>query len=196
MIAGFPQSEPPLRLTVEQYHELIRDGILSDADSAELLEGILVHKMPKKPPHSAITGMVRQAVARLLPSGCHYHSHDPVTLPDGEPEPDGAVIRGQIEYYASRHPGPREAPLIIEVADSSLDRDRGIKLRSYARGEIAEYWIVNLIDRTIEVYTEPDPRAPGAPTYRKRAVYTSGDAVPLVIDGSRLGDVAVSAVLP
>lgn len=199
MTAAVPQSvspEPLFRLTVGQYHQLIRAGILSEADPVELLEGILVYKMPKNPPHRVSTGKIRRAIEPLLPVGFHYDPQDPVTLPDSEPEPDGAVIRGQIDDYASRHPGPDEIPLIIEVADTSLDRDRGIKLRSYARAEIAEYWIVNLVERTIEVYTDPDAQAPGGPTYRTRAIYMSGDAVPLVIGGSRLGEVPVSAVLP
>ena len=194
MTAAVPQPELPERLAVDQYHELIRNGILSDADPVELLEGVLVRRMPKTPAHSATTGRVRQAVHRLLPTGLHYHSHDPVTLPDGEPEPDGAVIRGRIEDYTSRHPGPHEVPLIIEVADSSLDRDHGIKLRSYARGGIAEYWIVNLIARSRSIRIPMRRR----PSGRRIAnvVYASGDAVPLVIDGSKLGDVPVSAVLP
>lgn len=199
MTAAVSQSVPPeplFRLTVGQYHQLIHAGILSEADPVELLEGILVHKMPKNPPHRVSTGKMRRAIEPLLPVGFHYDPQDPVTLPDGEPEPDGAVIRGQIDDYVSRHPGPDEVPLIIEVADTSLDRDRGIKLRSYARAEIAEYWIINLVERTIEVYTDPDTGAPGGPTYRGRAIYSSGDAVPLVIAGNKLGEVSVSGVMP
>lgn len=205
MTAALPQSlaphaaytsEPLFPLTVKQYHELIRAGILSEADPVELLEGILVYKMPKNPPHRVCTGKVRRAIEPLLPFGFHYEPHDAVTLPDGEPEPDGAVIRGQIDDYAARHPGPDDVPLIIEVADSSLDRDRGIKLRSYARAGIVEYWIVNLIDRQVEVYTNPDAQAAGGPAYRQNAIYTSSGSVPLVIAGTRLADLRVSAMLP
>jgi Uma2 family endonuclease len=183
-------------LSVAQYHEMIRNGTLSEADPVELLEGILLYKMPKKPPHAAINTAVQEAIASLLPAQFHFRSQDPITLVDGEPEPDGAVVRGRSRDFMSRHPEPTEIPLVIEVADTSLERDRGIKMRGYARGGIAEYWIVNLIDRTIEVYTDPDAKASGGPSYLQRTVYTAGDAVPLVIAGSRLGDVAASAVLP
>lgn len=183
-------------LTVDQYHDMIRVGTLSEADPVELLEGMLLYKMPQKPPHAAITTAVREAIGSLLPVQYHFRSQEPVTLADGEPEPDGAVARGRPKDFISRHPGPDEVPLIIEVADSSLDRDRGIKLRSYARAGVAEYWVVNLIDRTVEVYADPDVQASGGPTYRKQVVYASGDAVPLVIAGNRLGDVPVSSVLP
>lgn len=183
-------------LSVAQYHEMIRNGTLSEADPVELLEGILLYKMPKKPPHAAINTAVKEAIAPLLSAEFHFRSQDPITLADGEPEPDGAVVRGKSRDFMSRHPEPGETPLIIEVADTSLERDRGIKLRGYARSGIAEYWIVNLVDRIVEVYTDPDAEASGGPIYRKRAIYSSGDAVPLVIDGTRLGDVPASAVLP
>jgi Uma2 family endonuclease len=188
-------SEPLFPLTVDDYHELIRAGKLSDDDPVELLEGMLVYKMTKNPPHTFSNTMVRLAIEALLPAGFHYRSQDPVTLSDGEPEPDGAVARGQMEDYMTRHPGPAEVPLIIEVADASLDRDRGIKLRSYARAEIAEYWIVNLVDHQVEVYSDPDPAAPGGPTYRGRAVHARGASVPLKLAGSHLGDVPVASLL-
>lgn len=188
-------SEALFPLTVDQYHDLIRAGTLSEADPVELLEGILLYKMPKNPPHAAVTTAVRETIALVLLAEFHVRSQEPVTLPDGEPEPDGAVVRGRSKDYMLRHPGPEDVPLIIEVADSSLDRDRGIKLRSYARAGIAEYWIVNLIDRQVEVYTDPDPQAAGGPAYRQRAVYGPGDSVPLVIAGALVADVAVAAML-
>jgi Uma2 family endonuclease len=188
-------SEPLFPLTVDAYHELIRAGKLYDDDPVELLEGMLVHKIAKSPLHSVINAMMRQPMEALLPGGFHYHSQDPVTLADGEPEPDGCVVRGQFGDYMARHPGPNEVPLVIEVADASLDRDRGIKLRSYARGQIAEYWIVNLVDQQIEVYTNPDPAAAGGPTYGRKAVYGTGASVPLNIDGRQLGDLPVGSLL-
>lgn len=188
-------SEPLFPLTVDAYHALIRTGKLSDDDPVELLEGMLVHKIAKSPPHSMITAMTRHAVEALLPDGFHYHSQDPVTLADGEPEPDGSVVRGRFGDYMTRHPGPDDVPLVIEVADASLDRDHGIKLRSYARARIAKYWIVNLVDRQIEVYTNPDPAAANGPTYRRKAVFKSGASVPLNIDGWHLSDLPVAPLL-
>lgn len=185
-------SEALFPLTVDQYHDLIRAGSLSEADPVELLEGILLYKMPKNPPHAAITTAIRDAIALLLPPQYHARSEQPVTLSDGEPEPDGAVVRGRAKDYISRHPAPDEIALVIEVAESSLDRDRGIKLRSYARAGIAEYWVVNLIERQVEVYTDPNPESAGGPTYRGKVVYGQGESVPLGIAGKHLGDVPVA----
>ena len=190
-------NEPIFRLSVEQYHELIRSGKLTDDDPVELLEGILVFKMPKNTPHATSTKLVRREVERLLPEGWHYQTQDPVTLGDGEPEPDGAVVRGRIEDYAHAHPGPSALGLVVEVADASLDRDRGIKLRSYARCGIVTYWIVNLMDGQVEAYTAPDATAVPHPTYRDADVFRPGEAVPLALPNiGPVGALAVSAVLP
>src|SRR5687767_10696787 len=84
-------SEPIFRLTVDQYHELIRAGKLKDDDPVELLEGILVFKMPKTTPHAASTKLAGREIQAVLPAGWHYQIQDPITLSDGEPEPDGAI---------------------------------------------------------------------------------------------------------
>ena len=181
------------QLTVEQYHELIRSGALTPSDPVELLEGLLVFKMPKNGPHSTATGKTRRAVEPLLPAGWHYRVQEPITLTDSEPEPDGAVVRGDLDDYAARHPTPAEVALVIEVADSSLDRDRGTKLRSYARAGIRVYWIVNLIDRRVEVYTDPDPIAA---EYRSRSVQVIGETVSVEVGGHPVGTPQVGSLLP
>ena len=189
-------SEPIFRLTVDQYHELIRAGKLGEDDPVELLEGILVFKMPKNTPHATTTKLARREIEGLLPEGLHYIVQDPITLADGEPEPDGAVVRGRIEDYAAAHPGPADVALVIEVADTSLVRDRGIKLRSYARAGIPVYWIINLIERQVEVYVDPDHAAHPEPQYRRRAVYGPGARVPFVLGRSAVGDVPTDSLLP
>lgn len=187
-------NEPIFPLTVDQYHELIRSGKLNESDPVELLEGILVFKMPKNAPHATSNGLVRRAVDRLLPPDWHYRSQEPITLADGEPEPDGAVARGSIEDYAAAHLRGQDVALVIEIADTSLERDRGIKLRSYARARIPEYWIINLVEREIEVYSDPDPVG-GSPTYRRHRTFQADSRIPLVVDGHPLGDFTVSSLL-
>lgn len=188
--------QPIFRLTVEQYHELIRSGKLTENDPVELLEGILVFKMPKKSAHTTSTGLVRREIESLLVPEWHYRSQEPITLGDGEPEPDGAIVRGRIEDYAAAHPVPADVATVIEVADTSLERDRGIKLRSYARAGIAAYWIVNLIDRQVEVYSDPDAASQPWPIYRRREVLSVGDTISVRIGEVILGQVAVASVLP
>ena len=192
-----PHEGRPQLLTVRQYHALTRSGILTPADPVELLEGTLVLKFKKSPRHSACTQLARREIESLLPAGWHFQSHDPVTLADGEPEPDGAVIRGTIEDYAHEHPGASAVGLVIEVADSSLARDRGIKLRSYARAGIVAYWIINLLDRQVEMYGAPDPDATPEPTYAEPRVYQLGEVVPFSLPGvGRLGGVPVAKLIP
>jgi Uma2 family endonuclease len=143
------------RLSIEQYHAIIQAGILTDDDSVELLEGWLVFKMPKNPPHRATTRLVRTALENILPAGWYVDSQEPITLSNSEPEPDIVVVRGDTRQYLDRHPGAEDIALIIEVSDTTLQRDRTVKKRIYARAGISIYWIVNLVEGLVEVYSQP-----------------------------------------
>jgi Uma2 family endonuclease len=118
-----------------------------------------------------------------------------VVLSDSQPEPDFAIVRGNARSYLARHPGPADVGLLVEVADSSLLRDQRDKARIYARANITCYWIVNLVDRRVEVYTQPSGAIP-IPLYRSLQSYQPGDALPLVLDGSAVGAVATADLLP
>src|SRR5262245_49846698 len=98
--------EPVWRLTVEQYHEMLRAGILHDGCPVELLEGVLVAKMTKYPPHTPATQLLREALAHLLPDGWFVNDQEPITTLDSEPEPDVSVVRGRRRDFQDRHPGP------------------------------------------------------------------------------------------
>ena len=188
-------SEPIWRLSVEQYHEMARAGILTRDDRVELLEGWLVARMTKHPPHVLATGLILDALRGILPAGWYVSQEGPVTTPDSEPEPDVAVVRGTRRDYHDRHPGPQDVALVVEVADASLPRDRTLKKGLYARAQFPIYWLVNLPETRIEVYT--DPTGPAAqPDYRQRQDYSPDDAVPVVIDGREVGRLAVRELLP
>jgi Uma2 family endonuclease len=143
------------RLSVAQYHTMLQVGILEEGDRLELLEGILVAKMTKNPPHRISTKLIREALENITPDSWYVDSQEPITLDDSEPEPDVVIIRGKTTDYRDRHPVAADVVLVIEVADSTLERDRTTKQRIYARAGIAIYWILNLRDRQLEVYTEP-----------------------------------------
>jgi Uma2 family endonuclease len=186
-------SQPVFRLSVDQYHAMIREGIITEDDPVELLEGVLVLKMGKNPNHPLAVRLLTTVMDRVLPSGFHFKAQEPITLSDGEPEPDGAVVRGGPRDYADRHPGPADVALVIEVADTSLDRDRGVKLRSYARAGIAEYWIVNLVDGIVEVYGRPGMKG-RTPGYAEPVIKHSGEELSLSVAGARA--IAVDEILP
>ena len=111
-----------------------------------------------------------------------------VTTAESEPEPDIAVVRGHELDYMSRHPGPAELALVVEVSASSLPRDRLEKVRIFARAAIPVYWIINLVNRRVEVYTDPTGPDSG-PVYRTRHDYRAGDLVPFVVNGRELGPI-------
>lgn len=185
--------EPLFQLTVDQYHAMIDKGVLADDDPVELLEGILVFKMPKKPSHRIALTKLARAVAALLPSTVSLQTQEPITLGDGEPEPDASVFVGKTEDYADRHPGPDEVQMVFEVSDTTLARDRGVKLRSYARAALPVYWIVDLAGGAVEVYTDVQP---SVPNYRKRDVYDRKSSVPIILQAQMLGSILVADILP
>ncbi|HLG16989.1 MAG TPA: Uma2 family endonuclease [Blastocatellia bacterium] len=146
--SGLPAGKPDdliWRLSVEQYHDMIRAGILTPDDPVEMLAGWLVYKMPKNPPHRIATKLALQALEAVVPAGCYVDSQEPITLDDSEPEPDVMVVRGDTRQYRERHPGVDDVVLIVEIADTTIERDRGVKKAVYARAGIPVYWIVNLL---------------------------------------------------
>lgn len=186
---------PVGRLSVEKYHEMIRQGILTENDRMELLDGILVSKMRTNPPQGLTTQLIRQTFDRILPEGWHVESQRPVTLATSEPEPDGMVVRGKLRDYGDRHPLPNDVALIVEVADSTLLSDRMFKKALYAQAGIAVYWIVNLIDHRVEVYQEPTGEAE-RPTYATRQDFGPLDEIAVVIEGREVGRISVADLLP
>jgi Uma2 family endonuclease len=187
--------EPIWPLTIAQFHQMIAAGILTDEDPVEFLEGLLVRKMPKNPPHRLSTQLTREYLARILPIEWFVEAQEPITIDNSEPEPDIAVIRGSRRDYSDRHPGPEDIGLIIEVADATLQRDRNRKKRIYAKAEIPIYWIINLVDRQIEVYSQPDSGVTPA-TYLQRQDYRSEDILPIVLAGQNIEQVLVRELLP
>ena len=187
--------EPVFKLSVEAYHELIRLGQLTSDDKVELVEGVLVHRMSRNPPHEFAKAELVAILNRLLPTGWFCRSEATLTLDDSEPEPDLLLIRGKARDYLERHPYAADVALVIEVSDSTLRRDRGNKRRVYARAGIGVYWIVNLPARQIEVHTDPDPAAV-PPAFAEPRHYGEGESVPVWLDGKMVGEVAVRDVLP
>lgn len=193
--ATIPADYTIASLTVEQYHAMARAGILEEGAPIELLEGYLVEKMTKHPPHSVATQLVQDVLRHVLPPGWRVMAQAPITLADSEPEPDISVVRGDARRYLTRHPGPTDVALVVEVADSSLAIDRGSKQRIYARAGIPVYWIVNLNDRCVERFANPIGPARN-PRYTTAEVYAAGEQIPLEIDGAEIGLIAVDDILP
>jgi Uma2 family endonuclease len=181
------------RMNVDEYERLVASGVL-DEPKIELLSGYLVRKLGKKPRHSTRSERLRRLLERglPLPGGWHIRQEQPVKIPEfDEPEPDLAIVSGEVEDYEDRHPDPGDVALIVEVADSSLSRDQGTNWVAYARGGIPVYWIVNLVDQQVEVYSDPGPDR-----YRSSQILKPGQELPVVIGGADVGRIAVADVLP
>jgi Uma2 family endonuclease len=181
------------RFTVDEYHRMIQAGTLTEDDRVELLEGWIVSKTSHDPAHAAGIELAAEGIRGKLPPGWRIRVQSAITLADSEPEPDLAVVRGSHRSFLARHPGPADIGLLIEVADTTLGSDRE-KGRVYARAHIPCYWIVNLRDRQVEVYTDPF----GAETagYRHHQDYDIRASVPLVLDGQEVALIPVAELLP
>ncbi len=183
------------RFSVARYQKMIETGIITPADKVELLENYVVLKMGRNPPHDVTIQVISETLTPAVPPGWRLRVQLTVVLMDSQPEPDFAIVRGNARTYLTRHPGAADVGLIIEVAESSLLRDQHDKTRIYARGGIPCYWIANLVDQRIEVYSQPSGPA-AVPAYGSFQVYQPGDAIPLVLDGAVAATIPVADLLP
>ena len=186
---------PVYRISVAKYHEMIRAGILGEDDPIELLEGLLVPKMPKYPPHVTATTLLATALAKIIPEGFVLRVQDPITLKRSEPEPDLVVARGQARDFSTKHPGADDVALLVEVAESSLAYDTGAKKKIYAAAGIANYWVLNLVESCIEVFTEPT-RGGKSSDYRSHQTFSAQQKLPVLVNGKKIGTLLVADVLP
>ena len=184
-----------VRFSVARYQRMVEAGILTAEDKVELLENNLVYKMPRNPRHDSTLQRMLRPLLSVLPTTWDIRIQSAIALADSQPEPDFAFVRGGAVDYENRHPGAADVGLVIEVADSSLLRDQRDKARIYARGSIPWYWIVNLVDRRIEVYSQPTGPTT-LPTYTSFQTYQPGDSLPLVLDGTTVSSIPVTDLLP
>lgn len=188
------QGPKPYRFTVAKYHRMIEAGVLTENDPVELLEGRLVRKMPRDPAHDGTLGCWQSRIQRLLNGNWVLRIQSAITTKDSEPEPDLVIAEAPLEKYFKRHPRAADIALVGEVANTTLDHDRHVKGRIYARDGIETYWLVNLIERCIEVYRKP--KGGKTPEYLECTVYHAGDSVPVAVRGKQIGRIAVSEILP
>lgn len=158
------------RWTREEYERMVAKGLFAPDTRVELLDGIVYDMTPQNSPHASAVHRGLRPLQSIFPD--HYiRIHAPLALSDdSEPEPDLAVVPGQLEDYDQSH--PTTALLVVEVADSSLGHDKERKIPLYARCGIPEAWLLNVPAKTLEVHREP-----GKGRYRIRQVLRLGDTV-------------------
>lgn len=185
--------EPPLwPITVERFEDMVRLGIVSEKERVYLWKGRLAIRMAPNAAHALAVSLCHEALRRVVRPGWHIREEKPVRFRSQQsvPEPDLMLVRGPLRGFSIAHPTTADVAIVIEVADSSLRFDRQMAL-DYAAEGVPVYWVVNLPDRCIELYSEP---AEGI--YRKREIVAAEASVPVVIDGVEVGRLAVSEVLP
>jgi len=174
------------RWTRTEYERLIELGVFQPGERLELLDGLLVLREPQGVPHATAIRRVLRALRRALGDAWQIDSQLPLALDaDSEPEPDVAVVPGDPGTYREAHPS--HAVLIVEIAESSYRTDREYKAGLYARAGIADYWIVDLVHRALEVHREPE--ASGAAPFgwrygRVETLRPPATVAPLVAPGA------------
>lgn len=166
--ASQPPGVEPEHLTAERYFALVGEGVLSERDRVELLNGVVVAMAPSSPRHASVVYRVTEALQDVLRGRAAVRGQGPLLAGrHSVPEPDVAVVAGRHEDFENEH--PRSALLVVEVSAWSLGQDRLTKAAIYAAAGIPEYWIVNLRDLVVEVRRDPDTAFP-----RYRAVESFG----------------------
>ncbi len=145
------------RVKLDEYHRMVEAGVFGADARLELIDGEIVDRVsPIYPPHASATRAVAMHLTTRLNQQASIGCQMPVTLPgDSEPEPDVIIARLDPKGYWSRHPGPDDIYLLVEIADSSLAQDQRIKVPLYARAGISEVWLVDLGNEVVRIYREP-----------------------------------------
>jgi Uma2 family endonuclease len=178
-----------------EYECLVERGLLGPDDKIELIDGLMMVREPEGTPHTVAVQLTIAALQRAFGAGWNVRHPSPVALDDdSEPEPDVAVVPGSPRDYLAAHPA--RPVLIVEVSRSRLGFDRNYKASLYARAAITDYWIVNLVDRVVEVRRGPmtSDAAPFGWTYERLTVYALDETItPLA---APFASVSVADLLP
>ncbi|MBK8996948.1 MAG: Uma2 family endonuclease [Myxococcales bacterium] len=187
-----PFHEPRRKFTADEVYRMLDAGILEEGPGLELLEGDLVVMSPQGAPHAGFAELLRERLLQALGPGHNARTHAPVDAgPHSQPEPDVAVVRGRPEDYLTRHPTAADTLLVVEVARSSLPRDRR-KARIYAQARFAEYWLFDVEQRSVLVHRDPD----GVSSYGQVLALGAADRLPVPGTQAELDLGALFALLP
>jgi Uma2 family endonuclease len=191
----FPEWRWLRRFSAGEYHRMIDLGVIGEDEKLERLDGYLVLKMPQNTPHRAAANRLYSRVMPRLPAGWVVFTNCPIPLGESDPEPDGVILRGVDTDYDHRDPAPADFGIVIEVSDSTLSSDRRAKQEFYAGAGLPTFWIINLVDAQVEVYTDPDPAAT-PPAYRTRTDDRRGQDALVVLDGAAVAAIPMADLLP
>jgi Uma2 family endonuclease len=178
--ASIRQQAPPpadtrgrYAFTVADYHQLVASGHFTRTDRIELINGELTIMPPIGPEHASYTRRITNILPLKLPSGVMLQMNEPITIaPHSEPQPDAAIVRARADGYRSAHPTPKDVLLIIEVADTSVAFDTQVKAKLYSKAGIPEFWVIDVPEGCLRVFTEASARG-----YKRLHVFDRSDTV-------------------
>ncbi|MFB2769428.1 Uma2 family endonuclease [Pelatocladus sp. BLCC-F211] len=166
--------------TLAEYHKLAELGFFSEDDHIELINGEIIQMVAKGKAHETCLRKLLKELPRLVGDRATLQSQAPIILPpNSEPEPDFAILKNRSDDYLFGHPEPADVLLVIEVADSSLNYDRDVKIPLYAKAGIADYWIINLGDNYLEYYSEPYQDNQGKYGYLNKRIVLANQVITL-----------------
>ena len=180
------------RLTVDQFETMLATGTIGDDERVELIEGLLIAR-PRRGRANIVAGNKGLRILwRMIPQGWHVAKGVPIRLSDwSRPEPDLAIVRGVVNDYEERDATPEDIALVVEIAGASLPADRTDMARVYAAAGIPIYWVVDLAEGRVEIFS--DPRRDG---YHSHQVLARGQDIPVVVAEVEAAWIAVSDLLP
>lgn len=175
------------RFTVEEYHRMGEAGVF-DETRVELIDGEIYDMSPINSPHAGTVKFLNRILNKWLGDKYIIGVKDPVTLDNlSEPEPDIAILKMREDFYTDSHPQPEDVILLIEVAASSLETDKRVKLPNYAKAGIREVWIMDINAYCVEIHTQP-----WEDTYRNKNTYLLNETM----ETNLFGTVAVKDFFP
>lgn len=187
MAESIPIFTPTYDFSVETYHKMIDLGILKPSDKVELIEGKIITMSPMNSPHAACINRLNDILRHIIKQKVNIREEKPITLgTHSEPEPDIAVVRFREDYYEEAHPQAKDIFLVIEVSHTTQKHDRETKIPLYASFNIPETWIIDLKNKTIEVY-----ELPKGEVYKSKKTYAIED----ILESNFIKKLAVKRII-
>lgn len=171
----------PKRFTLDEYNRLAELNFFNEDDRVELVRGEIIQMIAKGTPHSVCGTRLNREITKLIGDRATARTQEPLQLPpNSAPEPDYAIVQNREDDYLASHPNSEDVMVVIEISDSSLSYDQEIKLKLYAESGIQNYWIFNLRESILEVYSDPYQTTQGVFGYRVKRILLPNDRVALL----------------
>ncbi|MCL1470307.1 Uma2 family endonuclease [Argonema antarcticum] len=168
------------RFTLDEYHKLTEIGFFHEDDRIELIQGEIIQMAAKGTAHETCISKLLRELVRLLGDAATLRCQSPIVLANNsEPEPDFAIVQNRPDDYLSAHPSPGDVLMVMEVADSSIDYDKNVKIPLYAEAGISDYWIFNLFNNQLEACSEPYQDNKGKFGYKNRRIVLPNQVIAL-----------------